>query len=124
MLGPVTGLPVSDDEHVFILRLDKRSGEPDERSRLQIEVLGTQVGARPGGGGIRDVGREGAACSAGEIGRAQEGRKLQESKKIQEVRPAQQEMRPDQEPHHLHKSNQLGACAPPPTPKSIFFLWA
>jgi len=96
---------VSDDEHVFVLWLDKRLSEPVERSRLQIEVPGTQVGARLGGGGIRAVGREGAACSAGEIGRAQKRRKLQESKKIQEVRPAQQEMKPDQEPHHLHKFN-------------------
>jgi len=37
-LGPVTGLPVSDDEHVFVLWLGKRPGEPDERARLQIEV--------------------------------------------------------------------------------------
>ncbi|XP_003240749.1 uncharacterized protein LOC100573964 [Acyrthosiphon pisum] len=37
-LGPVTGLPVSDDEHVFVLWLGKRPGEPDEKARLQIEV--------------------------------------------------------------------------------------
>lgn len=36
--GPVTGLPVSDDEHVFVLWLGKRPGEPDEKARLQIEV--------------------------------------------------------------------------------------
>lgn len=37
-LGPVTGLPVSDDEHVFVLWLGKQPGEPDEKARLQIEV--------------------------------------------------------------------------------------
>jgi len=37
-VGPVTGLPVSDDEHVFVLWLGKRPGEPDEKARLQIEV--------------------------------------------------------------------------------------
>ncbi|CAI6373238.1 unnamed protein product [Macrosiphum euphorbiae] len=37
-IGPVTGLPVSDDEHVFVLWLGKRPGEPDEKARLQIEV--------------------------------------------------------------------------------------
>lgn len=37
-VGPVTGLPIAGDEHVFVLRLGKRYNEPDEKARLQIEV--------------------------------------------------------------------------------------
>lgn len=37
-VGPVTGLPIGGDEHVFVLRLGKRYDEPDEKARLQIEV--------------------------------------------------------------------------------------
>lgn len=37
-VGPVTGLPIGADEHVFVLRLGKRYDEPDEKARLQIEV--------------------------------------------------------------------------------------
>lgn len=37
-VGPVTGLPVGSDEHVFTMWLDKRDDEPDEKARLQIEV--------------------------------------------------------------------------------------
>lgn len=37
-VGPVTGLPIHANEHVFVLRLGKRYDEPDEKARLQIEV--------------------------------------------------------------------------------------
>ncbi|VVC26886.1 Hypothetical protein CINCED_3A014143 [Cinara cedri] len=37
-VGPVTGLPISEDEHVFVIRLGKRHNEPDEKARLQIEM--------------------------------------------------------------------------------------
>lgn len=37
-VGPVTGLPIASDEHVFVMRLGKRHDEPDEKARLQIEV--------------------------------------------------------------------------------------
>lgn len=36
--GPVTGMPINDDEHVFVFRLGKRHDEPDEKARLQIEM--------------------------------------------------------------------------------------
>lgn len=38
VVGPVTGLPVGEDEHVLVFRFDKKPGEPDEKARLQIEV--------------------------------------------------------------------------------------
>lgn len=37
-VGPVTGLPIDDNEHVFVFRLGKREDEPDEMARLQIEM--------------------------------------------------------------------------------------
>lgn len=37
-VGPVTGLPINDNEHVFVFRLGKRQDEPDEMARLQIEL--------------------------------------------------------------------------------------
>lgn len=36
--GPVTGMPVADDEHLFVLNLSKRYDEQDDKARLQIEV--------------------------------------------------------------------------------------
>lgn len=38
VVGPVTGLPIDDNEHVFVFRLGKRQDEPDEMARLQIEM--------------------------------------------------------------------------------------
>lgn len=39
VVGPVTGLPVTENETVFVLRLGKRyEEEPDEKARLQIEM--------------------------------------------------------------------------------------
>lgn len=37
-VGPVTGMPIGNDEHVFLLRLGKQYEDPDEKTRLQIEV--------------------------------------------------------------------------------------
>jgi len=38
IVGSVTGLPVGENEHVFVMRVGKRHDEPDEKARLQIEV--------------------------------------------------------------------------------------
>lgn len=38
VVGPVTGLPIDEDEDVFVLRLGKRYNNPNDMSRLQIEV--------------------------------------------------------------------------------------
>jgi len=37
-VGPVTGMPISDDEHVFMVRLGKQYDDSDDKARLQIEV--------------------------------------------------------------------------------------
>ncbi|XP_050535108.1 uncharacterized protein LOC126902126 [Daktulosphaira vitifoliae] len=38
LVGPVTGLPITDDEDVFVLRMGKRYEEPDEKAKIQVEV--------------------------------------------------------------------------------------
>lgn len=37
-IGPVTGLPVADNEHLFVFRMGKRYNESDDKARLQIEM--------------------------------------------------------------------------------------
>lgn len=37
-VGPVTGLPVDDEEHVFVLRLSKAYESPDDVACLQVEM--------------------------------------------------------------------------------------
>lgn len=37
-VGPVTGLPIAGDEHVFVIKLGKQYDEQDDMVNLQVEV--------------------------------------------------------------------------------------